>query len=81
MTASGESVQQFMARWQDAVDDERWWKYLVLPDYGLRERLGYTAAEAAWRTADALHVASDRLSDTGGAAHRWATTSSRSESA
>lgn len=58
-------------RWNDAAHDDRWWKYLVLEDYDLRERTGYTAAEAGWRFADWMHVASDRVSAAASRLHNW----------
>ena len=56
----------------DATRDDRWWKYLVLPDYDLRERAGYTLAEVLWKVADVLHPLSDWVSGKGGDAHNWA---------
>lgn len=49
-----------------------WWRYLTLPDYNIRERIGYTLAEVAWWASDVLHPLSDRVSAWGSRFANWA---------
>jgi hypothetical protein len=66
---AGRSIEQ---TYIDAIRDERLWKYLVLPDYSIRERAGYTASEVLWKVADVLHPLSDWVSRKGSDVRNWA---------
>lgn len=42
--------------WTDRVADaDRWWKYVVLDAFSLRERFWLTLREVLWRWEDRLH--------------------------
>jgi hypothetical protein len=54
-----------------ATKGDRWWRYLVLSDYYLRERLGYTTAEACWALAVKWRDHMHRIANWADAAQKW----------
>lgn len=56
----------------DATRDDRWWKYLVLPDYDVRERVGYTLSQVAYAASDQASRFGLWLEHAGHRLHGWA---------